>query len=90
MNKETKDKIKTVVHLVVVGLVDLFASAAINNVVDHMEGPKIAKIGAKAGGLLVGTVVSDKIADCICDQFDEVTDAIEDAKKTASEAESET
>ena len=89
MNKETKDKVKTVVRFVVMGLVDLFASAAISNVVDRMDGPKIAKLGAKAGGALVGMAVSDKVADYVCDQFDEISDAVEEAKKSVSEAQSE-
>lgn len=82
MNKETMNKVKTIVRFVTIGLVDLFSSAAINHVVDPMNGPRIAKFGAKAGGFLVGTMVGDKVADYICDQFEETASAIEEAKES--------
>lgn len=82
MNKE---KIKIIVHFVVAGLVDMFSAAVISSAVDHVDGSKIAKLGAKAGGILVGAVVADKVGDYVCDQIDEISEEFAKIKEAANE-----
>lgn len=84
MNKE---KVKTIVHFVVSGLVDMFSAAVISSTVDHLDGSKLAKLGAKTGGILVGVVVGDKVADYVCDQIDDITEEFAKIKEAVDEEE---
>lgn len=89
MNEEKKGlKIaKSVIRFVVGSLVDLFVGAATSMVVDHASGPKIAKVGAKAGGFLVGMMVGDRVSSYICDSIDETVGEIDKLREAIDEEE---
>jgi len=81
------DKAKTIIRFVVGGLVEIFVGAVTNSVVSHVEGSKVAKLGAKAGGFLVGMMISDQVSDYICDSIDETVGELENLKEAIEEEE---
>lgn len=82
---ERMGKVKTVIRFVVGGLVEIFIGAVTNSVVSHVEGTKIAKLGAKAGGFLVGMMISDQVSDYICANIDNTMSELETLKETIEE-----
>lgn len=83
------DKIKTVVRFAVGGLVELFIGAITQTVVDHVDGPKVAKIGAKAGGFLVGMMIGDHVSEYICDSIEDTMGELEELKEAIDKEEEE-
>lgn len=85
---EKNTKLKIVVRYAVTALVELFTGAVIKSVSSNVEGNRLAKFGASAGGILVGLTVGDKVADYVCERIDEFSDDIREIKATI-EAEGE-
>lgn len=77
--------IKTAIRFAVGGLVEIFVGAVTNNVVGGVEGSKVAKLGAKAGGFLVGMYIGDKVADHICEGIDSTMKELDALKETIEE-----
>lgn len=86
-NKSKLDTVKTVVKFVVGSLVEIFIGAATSSVVDHIEGPKVAKLGAKAGGFLVGMMVADQVSDYVCGGIDDISNELDRVKAALDEEE---
>ncbi len=80
-----REAVKTVVRLAVGTLVEIFVGALTNNVVENVDGPKVAKIGAKAGGFLVGMMIGDQVGDYICGEIDDTMEEIDKVKKALDE-----
>ena len=86
LQKETRMKtIKSVIHFAVVGLVEMFIGAATKSLLANVEGSKLSKLGAKAGGVLAGMYLGEVVSDHICNSIDEVMNDIEDLKKQMEE-----
>ena len=68
------------VRVCVTSLVECFVSASTNSLLQNVAGGKIAKLAAKAGGLLAGLYLGDKVTDYICDSFDQMIEDIDDMK----------
>lgn len=86
IRKEDRTKtIRTAVRYTVVGLVATFVGAATNSVVGRVEGPKIAKVGAKLGGVLVGMHAGDQVSDYILSLMDRITAKLEEVKNSMDE-----
>lgn len=86
IRKEDRMKtVKTGVRYVVIGLVAVFAGAVTNSVVGRVEGPKLAKVCAKVGGMLVGLHTGDKVSDYILDLWDRTAAKLEEVKKEIDE-----
>lgn len=82
LQKESRMKmIKGGIHFVVVGLVEMFIGAATRSVLSNVEGSKLSKLGAKAGGVLAGMYLGEMVADHICTTIDETMNDIEELKK---------
>lgn len=79
--------VKTIIRFAVGGLVEIFVGAVTNNVVGGVEGSKIAKLGAKAGGFLVGMYIGDQVSEHICDQIDSAMDELDALKAKIEEEE---
>ena len=79
--------IKNVIHFTVIGLVEMFIGAATRSVLSNVEGSKLSKLGAKAGGALAGMYLGEMVADHICDTIDETLNDIEELKKQIDEGE---
>ena len=77
--------IKGVIRFTVVGLVEIFVGALTNSVVGRVDGSKIAKVGAKAGGFLVGMYIGDQVSNYICKGIDEATEKFENLKAAIDE-----
>ena len=84
-NKERLGKVKTVIRFVVGGLVEIFVGAVTNSVTSNIEGGKIAKLGAKAGGFLVGLMISDQVSDYICGEIDDTMEELDKLKEAIEE-----
>lgn len=86
IRREDKMKtIKTGVRYVVIGLVATFVGAVTNSVVGRVDGPRIAKIGAKAGGMLVGLHVGDQVSDYVLGIMDKTAAKLEEIKAEMDE-----
>ena len=86
--KEARTKtIKTIVRFIVGGLVEVFVGAVTNSVVSRVEGSKVAKVGAKAGGFLTGLMVANKVGDYICNEIDETMEDLDELKEAIEEEE---
>ena len=72
--------VKTAIRFAVGGLVEIFVGAVTNNVVGGVEGSKLAKLGAKAGGFLVGMYIGDQVAEHICDGVDDIVNEFNELK----------
>lgn len=77
--------IKNIIRFAAVGLVETFIGAATNSVVSQVDGGRLAKFGAKAGGFLTGIYIGDKVADYICDGIDDTMSEIEALKRSMEE-----
>ncbi len=77
--------IKGVIHFAVIGLVEMFIGAATRSVLSNVEGSKLSKLGAKAGGALAGMYLGEMVADHICESIDETLNDIEELKKQIEE-----
>lgn len=82
MDKEKFKVVKVVIKFVAAGLVELFTGAAISSVMNNVEGGKIPKIGAYAGGALVGLMVGDQVGDFLCNELDEFCEDIDELKSS--------
>lgn len=85
--KNSMGTVKSIVRFVVGGLVEVFVGAVTNSVVSRVDGSRIAKIGAKAGGFLVGLMVADQVGNYICDEIDETMEDLDELKEAIEEAE---
>ena len=79
--------VKTIIRFAVGGLVEIFVGAVTNNVVGGVEGSKIAKLGAKAGGFLVGMYIGDQVSEHISDQIASAMDELDALKAKIEEEE---
>ena len=74
--------IKSVIRFAAVGLVETFIGAVTTNVVNNVEGGRLAKFGAKAGGFLTGIYIGDTVADYICTGIDDMLSEVDDLKRS--------
>lgn len=82
---DEKFGVKDVVSLAVTGLIELFTGAVINHVVGDTDGGRLAKFGAKAGGVLLGLWIGDKTSDYICEEIDKYYEIAKDIKESIEE-----
>ena len=86
MNKEQRkekfEKIKPYIELGITGLGELFTGAVCNSVMDQVEGKKIFRYGAKAGGALVGLMIGDKVSECVFKRMENFIDDMEEIKES--------
>ena len=87
MSTKTIETTKTVVKFGVIGLVALFVGAATNNIVDGVKAVKLAKIGAKAGGILLGIYAGKQVSDFACEFIDGAGEKLDEIKETIEEGE---
>lgn len=89
MTKEERkakfEKFKPYIQVGITALVEFFTGAVINTVVSHVDGGKIAKYGAKAGGALVGLKVGSDVTDYICDGIEGFLDDMDEFKEAIDE-----
>lgn len=81
------DIAKAVIRFAVGGLVEIFIGAATNSIVSRVDGGRVAKLGAKAGGFLVGLMIGDQVSNYVCDTIDETMYEIEELKEAMDEEE---
>ena len=82
LQKENRMKmVKGAIHFTVVCLVEMFIGAATKSVLSNVEGSKLSKLGAKAGGVLAGMYLGEMVSDHICGSIDETLNDIEEIKK---------
>ncbi len=88
MNKKQSrlEKYKPYIQLGITGLVEIFTAAIGSHVIDHVEGGKFGKFGARLGGALIGLMIGGKTADYICDEMDDFIDDLEDFKEAIDQA----
>lgn len=89
MNDDKMKGLRTGIRIAVTALVEIFVGAATNSVLHEVQGGKIAKTCAKAGGFLVGMFVSDKVCDHICDSIDETMNSLKEIEGEVEEEEGE-
>ena len=86
--KEARMKtVKTVVRFIVGGLVEVFVGAVTNSVVSRVDGSKIAKVSAKAGGFLTGLMIANQVGDYVCNEIDETMEDLDELKEAIEEEE---
>lgn len=89
MKKERFEKAKPWIQVGITTIVEFFTSAVTNAVLDHTDGNKISRWGAKAGGAMVGLVIGDRVSEYVCDQVETFMDTLEEIKDTIDETKEE-
>lgn len=81
-NAKKEKLVKEIIKFAVGGLVELFVGALTNSVVGRVEGTKIAKLSAKAGGFLVGMYIGDQVSEYIIAEADGAFKQFQELKET--------
>lgn len=87
--KEKFERFKPYIQVGITGLVEFFTNAITNAVISHVDGGKLAKWGAKAGGALVGLMIGGQVSDYICDGIDGFMDDLDEFKMAIDESNKE-
>jgi hypothetical protein len=80
------EKYKPYIQLGITGLIEIFTAAVGSCVVDHVDGGKFSKFGAKLGGALIGLMLGGKTADYICDEMEDFMDGLDEFKEAIDDA----
>lgn len=90
MNNNEKTKtFKTILRFAVGGLVGTFVGSMAEGITGHVEAPKIAKLGAKAGAILVGIHLANNVSNYICEGIDTAAEKLDKLKESIETNEEE-
>ena len=77
--------IRLAISVAVTTLVEVFVGAATNGVMHNVDGGRLAKMSAKAGGFLVGMWLGGQVSDYVCDNIDNTLSDIDEIKEQLEE-----